>query len=110
MESQQDFQRILSEFTPEGEEDIDGLDLLGQDPIPRAIECEEESAERLIIEGTEHTFNVTTFADWFSKYSSNVSSVRSVKLLINGVDPDESIVVTVPTIKEKDSKNTTKDT
>ncbi len=96
MESQ-NFQNVLKDFSPESAEDIENLDLtIKQDDFPRAPECLDESEETIQVEKTEHSFNVTTFADWFSKYSNHVSSVRSVMLKINGVDPRESIVVTVP--------------
>jgi hypothetical protein len=97
MGGQNDFQSIFDEFTPESEEDIDSLDLLKQDPTPKAPECTpNELNEQLHVDITEHQFNVTTFASWFSKYRSMVSSVRSVDIQISSVDPEESIVVTIP--------------
>ena len=91
------FQDIFDQFTPEGADDIEGLDLLDQTAISPATECtSEESDEKLKLEKTEHNFRITNFADWFSNYSSRVSSVGPVRLRMNGVDPKESIVVTIP--------------
>ena len=98
MENQGDFRTVFDQFTPEGAEDIDSLDLVRKkDDFPRATECSDEDREETIqVEKTEHRFSVITFADWFSKYSTRVSSVRPVTLKISGVDPKESIVVTIP--------------
>lgn len=92
-----DFQNIFDQFTPEGADDIDGLDLLDQTALSPAAECtSEESEEKLELEKTEHNFSVSNFADWFSTYSTQVNSVGPVRLNMSGVDPKESIVVTVP--------------
>ena len=96
MESQ-DFRTIFNNFTPEGPEEISRLDLITRkDPIPKAEACVVETEDTFRVEKTQHQFNIVTFADWFSKYSNRVSSVRSVVININGVDPKESIVVTIP--------------
>lgn len=95
MEGQRDFQSVFNEFTPESAEEIERLDL-NESSLPDVVECVEPDEERVIVEKTDHIFNVITFADWFSRYSDRVSSVRGVQILINGVDPKESIVVTVP--------------
>lgn len=97
MESQ-DFRSVFEDFTPEGAEDIENLDLVTKkDDFPQASECPAEDLESTVeVLETEHQFNIITFADWFSKYSTRVSSVRSVVLKMTGVDPKESIVVTIP--------------
>jgi hypothetical protein len=97
MESQ-DFRSVFDNFTPEGAEDIDNLDLLkNKKDFPRASEIPpEDVGSQVQVEKTEHQFNIVTFADWFSNYSTRVSSVGRVILKINGVDPKESIVVTIP--------------
>jgi len=98
MEKPDDFRRIYDRFIPEGADDISKLDLINkQQQIPEAAECvSDDLEEKLILEKTDHSFNIITFASWFSKYSDRVSSVRPVQIMINGVDPNESIVVTVP--------------
>jgi hypothetical protein len=101
-----DFRSIFDNFTPEGAEDINNLDLLTKDPMPHALECtSEDSEEKLTLEKTNHQFNIITFSNWFSKYSSRVSSVGAVRLNMNGVDPDESIVVTIPNDQGKRFKD-----
>lgn len=97
MESQ-NFQAIFDQFTPESEADINKLDLKDTSLVPEAAECipNEDDSEVLQLEKTNHAFSVITFADWFSKYSSRISSVRRVQLKIATVNPKESIVVTVP--------------
>lgn len=94
----QDFRSVFDDFTPEEQDDIENLDLITKkDEFPRAVECLPDNLESTVeVERTEHNFNIVTFADWFSNYSSRVSSVRSVILKIQGVDPKESIVVTIP--------------
>ena len=97
MGSQKDFQSIFDNFTPEGAEDINSLDLLDRKPIPAATECVSENLdEKLELEKTTHNFGIITFANWFSKYSDRVSSVGPVRINMNGVNPNESIVVTIP--------------
>jgi len=97
MGSQKDFENIFDNFTPEGAEDINSLDLLDRTPIPAATECVSENLdEKLELEKTTHNFSIITFANWFSKYSARVSSVGPVRINMNGVDPNESIVVTIP--------------
>jgi hypothetical protein len=107
MENQKNsFRSIFDNFTPEGAEDINNLDLSTKDPIPYASECISENLEeRLAVEKTAHRFGVITFADWFSKYSSRVSSVGAVRLNMNGVNPNESIVVTIPNDQGKRYKD-----
>lgn len=94
----QDFRSMFNEFIPEGEEEIDSLDLTTKkDDFPRAEQCLLEDQENKIeVSKTEHRFNIITFADWFSKYSNMVSSVDSVILKLSGVNPKESIVVVIP--------------
>jgi hypothetical protein len=89
---------MFDNFTPEREDDIEGLDLISKNnDFPQATECLSENLEsEMQVENTEHQFNIVTFADWFSRYSTRVSSVRAATLKINGVDPKESIVVTIP--------------
>lgn len=98
MESQrQDFQTIFERFTPEGDEDIDKLDLVNQNTFDKAAECiPQEMEEKLSVEKVDHHFRIITFANWFSKYSDRVSSTNKVDVDLVGVDPDESIVVTIP--------------
>jgi hypothetical protein len=106
MESRGDFQRVFDQFTPEGDEDIEKLNLSRKNRISKASECElPELDERLSIENTEHELRVATFANWFSRHSNRVSSARAVLISINGVDPDESIVVTIPNDQAKRYKD-----
>lgn len=107
MENQQgDFQTIFNDFTPEGDDDIERLNLIKQNRAQRAPECiSPELEERLIVEKTSHQYNVVTFANWFSRYSSRVSSARAVMIDINGVNPNESIVVTIPNDQGKRFKD-----
>lgn len=94
---EKDFQSIFDNFTPEGADDINSLDLLERTEISPAAECvSEDLDETLELEKTEHNFNVINFANWFSRYSTSVSSVGPVRLNMSGVDPHESIVVTIP--------------
>jgi hypothetical protein len=98
MESQQqgrDFRSVFDEFTPESPADIERLDLEDSN-LPEVAECILSSEEAIRVEKTDHVFSVTTFADWFSRNVERVSSVRGVQIVINGVDPNESIVVTIP--------------
>lgn len=104
MESQRDFQSVFDEFIPESPDDIERLDL-EETNLPDTAECILPEEEIVRVEKTEHIFNVTTFADWFSRYSNMVSSVRGVQILINGVDPTESIVVTIPNDQGKRFQN-----
>jgi hypothetical protein len=107
MESQhKDFQKVFNQFTPEGDEDIEKLNLVSRNRVPRAEECIlPELEERLVVEKTTHEYNIVTFANWFSRYSSRVSSARAVVININGVDADESIVVTIPNDQGKRLKD-----
>jgi len=106
MENQQDFQTIFKKFTPEGDDDIERLNLIERNRTSRAPECTSlELEERLVVEKTPHQYNVVTFANWFSKYSGRVSSARAVMIDINGVDPNESIVVTTPNDQGKRFKD-----
>jgi hypothetical protein len=97
MQGRNDFRNIFDNFTPEGAADIDGLDLISRNSTPRAAECAPENLEEAIqLEKTPHHFRTITFADWFTKYQTRVTSVRAVRINMNGVDPDESVVVSVP--------------
>jgi len=90
-----DFRSVFDEFTPESPDDIERLDLNNSN-LPEVAECVPTDEERITVEKTDHNFNIITFADWFSTYSDRVSSVRGVRILIDGVDPKESIVVSIP--------------
>lgn len=93
----EEFRNIFDNFTPERADDINNLDLINNNAFPSAPECvSEDLEERIRVRKTEHAFDVITFSEWFSKYSTRVSSVGAVQLKISGVDPKESIVVTVP--------------
>jgi len=106
MGDQNDFKTIYESFTPEKDDDINNLDLTAQDAFPQADEIVNENEEDYLrVEKTNHRFPVITFADWFSRNYSNVSSVRPVKIQINGVDPTESIVVTIPNDQGKRFEN-----
>jgi len=97
MESQRDFQSVFDRFIPEDDDDIEKLNLSKRNRISRAVECELPNLEeRLVVNKTDHEFRISTFANWFSRHSSRISSARGVFISINGVDPDESIVVTIP--------------
>ncbi len=107
MEGQhKDFQKVFEQFTPEGDDDINKLNLTPRNRVSRAPECiSPELEERLVVEKTTHEYNIVTFANWFSKNSSRISSARAVVISINGVDADESIVVTIPNDQGKRLKD-----
>lgn len=107
MESQhRDFQKVFDQFTPEGDEDIDRLNLTPRNRVSRAPECvSPELGERLVVEKETHEYSIATFSNWFSRHSSRVSSTRGVMIDINGVDPNESIVVTIPNDQGKRFKD-----
>lgn len=109
MGDQNDFKSVFELFTPEGDEDINNLDLTPKDPIPYAAEhIYEDVNENLRIEKTMHQFKIATFANWFSRNYGKVSSVRPVLIQISGVDPNESIVVTIPNDQGKRYKDNEK--
>lgn len=102
----QDFTEVFKSFTPEKADDINNLDLTPKASITPAEEyVANDLDENLRVEKTNFQYKIVTFANWFTRNYSRVSSVRPVLIQINGVDPHESIVVTIPNDQGKRFKD-----
>jgi hypothetical protein len=97
MDEHREFTKVFQTFTPEVADDINNLDLTPKASITPAQEyIADDLNDDLRIEKRNYQFKIVTLAEWFRKYCNMVSSVRPVTIQINGVDPNESIVVTIP--------------